>query len=228
MHSLIRFRLLQTCFELFHASVSASHHIAFEALSSVYEVIVDFTTTDVKNKNEWYSNLMQWKVKCSLLISVWIEAYMRENREDGNAGWEHEQWDKQPEKTYMVLYQQEFSSVLCIGWKNVWNCAWSNHTQLFNTFCVHRNKILCSLPMTVIAPQWQNAAFPLSTVSYSWNPTSDQLCRSIKLALSNISNWKLALLSTMCKKETPTSLLIWSSRLGKHFVEVAHCVVIQQ
>lgn len=48
------FLLLQTCFELFHSSLSVSYHIAYDVLSSVYAVIVHLTRTHTKAENKYY------------------------------------------------------------------------------------------------------------------------------------------------------------------------------
>lgn len=53
----MNFLLLQTCFELFPASVSVSYHIAYEVLSSFYEVIVYFATTHTKERMNAIQNL---------------------------------------------------------------------------------------------------------------------------------------------------------------------------
>lgn len=60
-----------------------SYHITYEVLSSVYQVVVHFTTTLAKDKNQYYS---KQAVESEMQLScVSIEACMAENGEGGNA-----------------------------------------------------------------------------------------------------------------------------------------------
>lgn len=61
-------------------------HIIYEVLSSFYEVTVHFTATHGKDKNEKYSKLKEWRVKCNLFDHVWIEICMTANEDSVNEG----------------------------------------------------------------------------------------------------------------------------------------------
>lgn len=80
----MHFLVLQTCFGILCNTII--DHITYEVLSSFYEVTVHFTATHSKNKNERYSKLKEWRVKCNLFKHVWIEVCMTANGEGGNEG----------------------------------------------------------------------------------------------------------------------------------------------
>lgn len=57
-------------------------HITYGVLSSFYKVTVHFTATHSEDKNDRYSKLKEWRVKCCF----WIEVCMTANGEGVSEG----------------------------------------------------------------------------------------------------------------------------------------------